>query len=163
MRHLLVVVGVAALLGTGVACSGGADSRPMSSPAAPADRSDDQAGVYVRKTQNGEYVVEVRFDPPHPQIGDLFSAVATVRDRAGTPIDTARVKLNATMPAHGHGMMTDPILRPGTCDDAGVCVHPDGVYRADGFKFHMAGAWTVTVEVEGPRGPDSTSFVHEMK
>jgi hypothetical protein len=32
-----------------------------------------------------------------------------------------------------------------------------------GFKFHMAGAWTITVDVAGPRGVDSTSFVYPME
>ena len=40
---------------------------------------------------------------------------------------------------------------------------PDGIYISDGFKFHMGGAWTVTVEVQGPRGEDRTSFVYEMQ
>ena len=70
------------------------------------------------------------------------------------------------MPQHNHGMETDPIDLPGVCPpqvaDPAACPHPEGRYRTEGFKFHMPGAWTVTAEVRGARGPDSTSFVVEV-
>lgn len=38
------------------------------------------------------------------------------------------------------------------------CRHADGRYIFDGFKFHMAGQWTMLVQIDGPAGPDSTSM-----
>jgi hypothetical protein len=121
-------------------------------------------GVEQRQTQTGYYLVDVAFDPPRPAMGELFSAVATVRTRDGQPLDVGKVALDARMPQHNHGMETDPVDWPGECEaDGKTCKHPNGLYRADGFKFHMPGAWTVTVDVSGPRGPDSTSFVVEYE
>lgn len=117
--------------------------------------------VWTGTTQSGLYALEVRFDPPRPPLGELFAVEATLTDREGAPVDAAIVALDARMPQHGHGMMTDPEDLPGTCEGEGaerVCVHPGGVYRTEGFKLHMGGAWTVTLDVQGPRGRDTTSF-----
>lgn len=116
-----------------------------------------------RTTQAGFYQVEVRFVPAEPKLGELFVAEAVLRDKDGVLIDDGKVALDARMPQHNHGMETDPIDLPGACDAAKVCTHAGGVYRTEGFKFHMPGAWTVTVDAVGPRGADSTSFVVEMK
>lgn len=115
------------------------------------------------RTQSGKYAVVLALDPPSPAMGELFSVEAVVTDpSSGEPVETATVTLDALMPQHGHGMMTRPVARPGTCPPSGEepperCPHPGGRYRTDGFKFHMPGAWTVTVAVEGPRGRDTTS------
>lgn len=116
-----------------------------------------------KETQLHRYLVDVRLEPDPPPMGELFEVVATVKTPEGEPVEDARVALDALMPQHGHGMATDPEDDPGECAADGACKHPKGEYRARGFKFHMGGAWTVTVDVQGgPRGPDSTSFVYEM-
>jgi hypothetical protein len=101
-------------------------------------------------------------DPSAPEVGALFRARARVTQRDGSPLEAGKVALDARMPQHNHGMETDPIDLPGACDAAGACTHPGGIFETEGFKFHMPGAWTVTVEVTGPRGPDTTSFVVEV-
>ena len=55
-----------------------------------------------------------------------------------------------------------PIERDSDDTDSRSCRHPGGTYVADGFKFHMSGAWTLLVEVDGPAGPDATDFVYVM-
>lgn len=115
-------------------------------------------------TQSGTYDLSVAFDPPAPEMGALFDVVATVVDRRSKlPLVNGKVTLNARMPQHGHGMETDPAQDAGACDKDPSCPHEGGVYRTKGFKFHMGGAWTVTVEVVGAAGTDSTSFVYELK
>ncbi len=116
----------------------------------------------TRPTQGGKYKVDLAITPDPPPMGELFRVDAVVSNKDGTPLDGGKVKLNALMPQHGHGMATEPQMDPGQCDENKVCKHPDGKYWAEGFKFHMGGEWTITVEVEGPLGPDSTSFVYEM-
>jgi len=117
-----------------------------------------------RPTQVGRYLVELRFEPDPPPLGELFRVEARVTVPDGRPVETAKVEVDARMPQHEHGMETRPRLRPGACDDAGqACRHEDGRYVFDGFKFHMPGDWTVVVQVEGPRGPDSTSIVYRAR
>lgn len=167
MRSWIVVTSV--VVG---ACAGAPAEQPAGVPApqveqpAPAPAPPEGAAVFTGSTQSGTYDLEVRFDPPSPALGSLFDVVATVRDRrANAPLEAGKVTLDARMPQHNHGMQTDPIDDAGTCDtpaDAATtptCTHPGGVYRTKGFKFHMDGEWTVTVEVLGPNGPDTTSFV----
>lgn len=115
-----------------------------------------------KRSQGGKYLVAMAFEPEAPAMSELFVARATVVDPAGAPVEDATVRLDALMPHHGHGMMTAPRPDPGACDAAGQCVHPGGVYRSSGFKFHMGGPWTVVVEITGPAGPDDVSFIYEM-
>jgi hypothetical protein len=120
-----------------------------------------EPGVFHRTTQTGYYDVDVTFDPRVPAAGELFTVTAVVHEKDGRPMERGKVTLDARMPQHGHGMETKPVQDEGTCT-GDVCTHPGGRYRAEGFKFHMPGAWTVTIDVVGPRGPDNTSFVVEL-
>ncbi len=125
-----------------------------------------QAEPLVRevKTQAGLYTVSFAAEPTTPGMGDLFSVSATVVDKYGNPVETGEVLLNARMPHHNHGMETDPLMDPGACDDDGDnCRHEGGVWKAEGFKLHMPGEWTVTIEVTGALGHDRTSFVYDMR
>ena len=116
----------------------------------------------TRLTQLKRYQVEVWFNPAVPPMGELFEVTTTVRGRDGGVIEDAKVKVDARMPAHGHGMQTAPVADPGVCDAAGACKHPGGVYVTKGFAFHMGGEWTITVDIEGSEGPDSTSFIYNQ-
>ena len=138
-----------------VACAGDGSGAVAAPPA---------AWNAPKVTQSGKYEVALSLSADPPPLGELFTVSARVRDKDGTPIDDGTVTLDARMPQHNHGMETDPIDDPGQCDPAGGrCKHPDGVYQATGFKFHMGGEWTITVDVVGPRGPDSTSFVYTLR
>lgn len=146
-------------------CGGAEEPRPSEPDPAGARTAAaaEQAWGATRATQARKYQVSLEVVPEAPPMGELFTVRANLRTREGEPVETARVALDARMPQHDHGMMTDPIDDPGTCDDDGACRHPGGIYETEGFKFHMAGKWTVTVTVlEGPRGPDNTSFVYDM-
>jgi hypothetical protein len=134
----------------------GAPSEPAAAPGPPAWGA-------PKATQGGKYRIGLTTRPDPPPRGELFTVIATFTELDGTPIDDGKVSLDARMPQHNHGMMTDPIDAPGQCDAAGAnCRHAGGVYETAGFKFHMGGEWTVTVDVVGPRGPDSTSFTYSQ-
>lgn len=113
-----------------------------------------------RATQQGRYTVELSADPAVPPMGELFVMQAILRDREGELVEDAKVKLDARMPQHNHGMATDPIDDPGECVTPKDCRHSGGVYRTSGFKFHMPGEWTVSVEIVGPEGQDSTTVLY---
>lgn len=144
-----------ALLLVLLACGGGAPEvqEPVEEPAWGA----------ARVTQQGKYRVAVELEPDPPPLGELFLVRAHVTQADGEPLEDAKVTLDATMPHHGHGMETRPIPDPGECPEEGRCLHPGGVYTSRGFKFHMRGPWTLTVEIEGPRGFDNTSFVYDLE
>jgi hypothetical protein len=168
--HLLVLS--LALGACGATPTEASPADPAASPASPAaptsvDPSVASVAAPAAKTlttQSGTYELSVVFDPPAPEMGALFDVVATVVDRrTKEPLVQGKVTLNARMPQHGHGMETDPAQDAGACDKDPTCPHEGGVFRTKGFKFHMGGEWTVTVEVVGASGTDSTSFVYELK
>ncbi|MGC6494694.1 MAG: FixH family protein [Myxococcota bacterium] len=137
------------------ACGGAATPLPVEPPT-PLE--------VTRTSQNKKYTVRVWSEPAIPPMGELFVMKAELRDKKGEIIDDAKVQMNARMPHHNHGMETDPIHMPGVCPpDGGRCIHDGGVYETHGFKFHMGGEWTVTVDVEGPNGFDNTSFVYDLR
>ena len=58
-------------------------------------------------------------------------------------VEVDNLKLDATMPAHGHGMNYEPSIKK----------RSEGEYETIGMLFHMPGAWRVefTYEFDGSR------------
>lgn len=149
---------------TALACGGGAPTPgpgvstpapPTTAPVAPRLSADSRSGAFS---------VVLALNPDPPPLGQLFEVRATVTDKTtGQPLTEGQVHIDAQMPAHGHGMSTAPVDELGEgCAQAAGCVRPDGVYLTRGLKFHMPGLWTITVEIEGPRGKDVAIIRYEM-
>lgn len=100
-------------------------------PAQPVCPPSDQA--YERLTAS-DTEIAYRWDPAPLKLGRFFTAdVITCR----SPGPVTRISLDATMPAHGHGMNYRP---------KAVEVAP-GHYRFSGLMLHMPGRWQVTVDL----------------
>lgn len=54
------------------------------------------------------------------------------------PADAVLLRVDATMPAHRHGMNYRPSLQQ----------RDDGRWRAQGLMFHMPGQWTLQLDVK---------------
>jgi hypothetical protein len=137
--------------------SGGADGRANAgeSPAAatPALRADEYclpgsmeaaaampaeaAGELAAPTSGGSFVVRARFDPDPPRVGELAALVVDVTDADGEVVNDVRVRVDAGMPQHNHGMNVRPRVEQA---DAGG-------WRAEGMVLHMPGRWEVYVDV----------------
>ncbi len=75
-------------------------------------------------------------DPPSIAVGAMFAAEITACDADGNPFD-GEVAIDATMPAHGHGMNTGPeVAKTGP-----------GRFRAEGLMVHMPGAWRIRLQL----------------
>jgi hypothetical protein len=48
------------------------------------------------------------------------------------------LRVDAAMPAHGHGMMTDPV----------TTVQPDGSYKTTGMLLSMPGYWELYFDID---------------
>lgn len=74
-------------------------------------------------------------------INQIHSWTLHVRDADGTPVEGAQITVKGGMPAHNHGLATDPVV-----DEIG-----GGDYRLQGLRFHMMGHWelTLTIHAEG--------------
>jgi hypothetical protein len=89
---------------------------------------------------------------PHPgpvRIGQFQSWVATLRDREGRPVSAARIFVDGGMPAHGHGLPTQPQV---------TRYLGDGQYLIEGVRFNMAGLWVWRLRIETPAGRDEVQL-----
>lgn len=97
---------------------------------------DVMAGMEKRLSADGT-AVAYRTDPAKIAVGKPFAieVVACVDgDKAAAP---SRIRVDAGMPAHGHGMNYKPSEKK---------IGP-GHSRFDGMVFHMPGAWQITFDV----------------
>ena len=74
----------------------------------------------------------VEFDQKFP-MNELFEFTFKVSPTS----EKISIKVDATMPSHGHGMTTDPKVEK---------MSP-GVYKVRGMQLHMTGEWVLTFEV----------------
>ena len=88
--------------------------------------------------------VAYRWEPAPLKVGRFFSA-EVIACRA--PATVSRISLDATMPAHGHGMN----YRPKATNVA------PGHYRFSGLMLHMSGHWQITVDLY-----DGTRLIHRL-
>jgi putative membrane protein len=130
-------------------------SKPV--PRVPADP------VTEFSTHRGLYTVDLVFPTAGVKLNDLFTLGLRITDRAGSVVERAQLKVDATMPDHGHGMMTQPKASAEmNCDPVGRCLAAGGRFAYDGFRLHMFGSWRFEVTVDGPAGKDTGSLAFEL-
>jgi len=72
---------------------------------------------------------------------------------AGEPVLNARLSVAGGMPAHDHGLPT----RPRISEELG-----NGDYRLEGMRFHMRGAWEVSIEIEANGKVDTVMIALQL-
>jgi hypothetical protein len=72
-------------------------------------------------------------------IGQFQTWVLELRDASGAGVSGAAVAITGGMPAHGHGLPTQPRVS----EELG-----GGRYRIEGVKLNMVGAWVIEVFVQ---------------
>jgi hypothetical protein len=94
--------------------------------------------------------VAYRWDPAELKVGRFFAAeVITCKAPHAEPV--REIRLDATMPAHNHGMN----YRPAAAETA------PGHYKFTGLMLHMAGTWRLTIDLL--QGSKRTRLTHEVK
>lgn len=96
-------------------------------------------GDGVRTLEGRSYVVSWRAPVPAP-LAEFFAVDFAVCARDGGAVGSPRV--DATMPAHGHGMNYRP----------NIVALGDGRFRADGLLLHMPGRWQLSFDVASGSG-----------
>ena len=92
-----------------------------------------------QRLATAEAEVAYRWDPAELKVGRFFVAeIVTCRAPGGQPVQD--VLIDATMPAHGHGMN----YRPSSTRTAA------GHYRFKGMMLHMPGTWRITIDLRQP-------------
>ncbi|WP_168210903.1 FixH family protein [Persicimonas caeni] len=109
----------------------------------------------AKLTESGAFYVAYTPSPdpiPFNQLFELDVEVWESADMANAVAD-ADVSVEVTMPAHGHGMNTEPT----------VTNNDDGTYLVEGMKFHMesqspAERWEIAVSVDRDGTADTAVF-----
>ena len=95
-----------------------------------------------------QHMIAFRPDPIRLEVGQPFTLLLNVCTRRNEPAELVAVE--ATMPAHKHGMNYTPT----------IVSRGDGRFRAEGMLFHMPGTWEVAFDV---RSDDRTErLTHEF-
>ena len=119
--------------------SSGPSSGPASAPAPAAPEKLEGTGVEKR------FNFKIVLKPEKPPLNALFEAETIVTDaKTGEPVTGLTVSLDATMPEHRHGMMTEPVHK-----EIG-----EGRYATEGMKLHMPGSWEFHATAKKPEGDD---------
>jgi hypothetical protein len=99
------------------------------------------------KTADAE--IAYRWEPAELRVGQFFTAeVVACRAPGAGPVE--EITIDATMPAHGHGMNYRP-----TAERIAA-----GRYRFTGLMLHMPGTWHITFDLL--QGGKRTRLTHEV-
>lgn len=99
----------------------------------------------------GLFSVSYRADDGAIPLNELHTWTIHVEDADGQPVTGARISVDGRMPAHGHGLPTQPAV---TADLGG------GDYRVEGLRFQMVGEWVLdfTIQAGGQTDTAAVSF-----
>ena len=103
-----------------------------------------------QRLASGDAEVAYRWDPAELKVGRFFAA-EVVACKAPSSEPVREIRIDATMPAHGHGMN----YRPSAAQTA------PGHYKFTGLMLHMSGTWRVTIDLL--QGAKRTRLTHEVK
>jgi hypothetical protein len=135
-RGRALVVGVAVLaavvVGAALALRGGEDAPARSGAPSAA----------------GLYAVALAAPPAGSPVNELHAWRLDLTGADGEPVTGASISVEGDMPAHGHGLPTQPQAR-----ELG-----GGRYELEGMKFQMGGEWFVELRIDGDHGRDTVRF-----
>lgn len=130
------------------ACGGGDDGSEPSDRTAPAVDGSPEDPRRARLSEAGLYRMSLRPEEGVP-LGRMHRWILHLETGDGEPFLPNRIAFSGGMPQHGHGFETEPRV---TRKLGG------GDFLIEGVRFHMAGDWTLRVEVAGPPGVDVAVF-----
>jgi len=120
-----------------------------SAPAAAVAIACPAEGQGFRRLKTAAAEIAYRWEPAELKVGQFFAAeVVACRLLGPEPVDA--IAIDATMPAHGHGMNYGP---------AAARTAP-GHYRFTGLMLHMPGTWRITFDLI--QGAKRTRLTHEL-
>ncbi len=118
-----------------------ARASPEPTPTAATASAPAEAAPLQGLTLPGGYRVGVTPVPEMIPVGRLFELDVRVETAQGDAAEDVRIRADAGMPHHGHGMNVRPVaIRTGPA-----------THRVQGMLFHMPGTWDIYVDViDGP-------------
>jgi hypothetical protein len=121
-------------------------------PEAPAATNQSEAPVEVPNsslTDNGLYRISFTSALDPIAINQLHSWTLHVETADGRPVEDAQISVDGGMPAHGHGLPTQPQVTQNL---------GNGDYLLEGVRFQMPGAWVMRFDVAADGQSDGVTF-----
>lgn len=112
----------------------------------------DALGKGVARGESKGYVVAWRADPSPIVVSRHFALDVVVCPKPGAAAPRS-LAVDATMPAHRHGMNYRPT----------IAAAGEGRFRAEGLMFHMPGAWELAFDVTGGGGTERVRVPYELR
>jgi hypothetical protein len=106
-------------------------------------------GDDARHIQGSDFSVAWRVEPAPLKMGEFFSVV--ISTCGAEPV--SRLKVDATMPAHQHGMNYLP----------SVVAEGSGRFRADGLLLHMPGRWEFAFDIASAKARETLRATVELR
>lgn len=103
-----------------------------------------------RRLASPQAEIAYRWEPGEIKVGRFFAA-EVVACRGPGHGDVRDIALDATMPAHGHGMNYRPTV---------TRIGPDR-FRVTGLMLHMPGTWRLTFDLQ--RGESRIRLTEELR
>lgn len=98
---------------------------------------------------DGLYVLGFESEVEPLAINRLHRWTLTVTDRQGAPVEGASIVVTGGMPEHDHGLPTAPEV---------TRYLGGGRYLLEGMRFHMQGAWEISVSIDAADGSDTVEL-----
>jgi len=109
------------------------------------------AGQPMTAAGAARFAAALRMNPSPVKVGTPFVVDLRVCALDGAKVE--RLAIDATMPAHRHGMNYKPK----------ITAQGDGRHEARGFLFHMPGWWEITLSVYADGKPSHLTYGVEIK
>ena len=101
-------------------------------------------------SKNQHFVVTVGTEEhEQPPIGRFHNWLVTITDAQFRPVYPAIISIGGGMPLHGHGLPTQPQITE---------YLGKGIYRLEGVKFNMSGAWAIQFRIATQQLQDTVEF-----
>ena len=95
---------------------------------------------------SGAYQVRYRSELQPIRINSIHAWVLQVLTVEGKPVSDAVIEIRGGMPQHDHGLPTQPQVSAGP---------GEGNYRIEGLRFHMQGAWQLSLAIRSGKEQDT--------
>ena len=100
-------------------------------------------------SENGHFLVSYQAEAPPVALNTTHTWLLTVETHDGAPVSGATVTVDGGMPAHQHGLPTQPQVIAGATP---------GEYRVEGVRFQMPGEWIVSFTIQAGDLTDQVTF-----
>jgi YtkA-like len=97
-------------------------------------------------SQHGLYSVSYESLLKPITINRMHAWILTVKSASGEPVEDAEITVDGGMPAHNHGLPTQPRVTQNL---------GEGRYKVEGLRFHMQGHWEMKIGIEAAGKTDT--------